>query len=144
MLRTVQVIIKFTCTIYNGTTCPEVKTATPDFWPIIRKTMEFSVGPIRQLLGFRSRIAKLPSLYLQSGPYWQIDSGSISLENWWIGYVPSKHIVSKSKKFWLVWFFTSQSTAMVMSGWSVDLNTLLSWASLTKLLTSIWCIYFSL
>ena len=29
-------------------------------------------------------------------------------------------------------FFTSQSTAMVMLGWSVHLATLFSWASLTK------------
>ena len=38
--------------------------------------------------------------------------------------------------YFTVWFFTSQSTAMVMSGRSVHLTTLFSWASLTKLLTS--------
>ena len=39
-------------------------------------------------------------------------------------------------------FFTSQSTAMVMSGRSVHLATLFSWASLTKQLTSTSCTYF--
>ena len=37
--------------------------------------------------------------------------------------------------------FTSQSKAMVMLGWSVYLTTLLSWASLTKHLTSTLCKY---
>ena len=39
----------------------------------------------------------------------------------------------------LVWFFTSQSTAMVMLGQSVHLTTHFSWASLTKKLTSTLC-----
>ena len=39
--------------------------------------------------------------------------------------------------FCLVWCFTSQSTAMAMSGWLVHLTTLFSWASLTKHLTNI-------
>ena len=46
--------------------------------------------------------------------------------------------------WFLVWFFTSQSTAMVMSGWSVHLTTLFSWASLAKRLTSTLCTYFHL
>ena len=37
--------------------------------------------------------------------------------------------------FCLVCFFTSQSTAMVISGWSAHLTTLFSWVSLTKQLT---------
>ena len=44
----------------------------------------------------------------------------------------------------LVWFFTSRSTAMVMSGRSVHLTTLFSRASLTKQLTSTSCTYFRL
>ena len=39
---------------------------------------------------------------------------------------------------------TLQSTAMVMSGWSVHLVTLFSWASFTKQLTSTSCTYFRL
>ena len=46
--------------------------------------------------------------------------------------------------FCFVWFLMSQSTAMVMSGWSVHLTTLFSWASLTKQLTSTSCTYFHL
>ena len=38
----------------------------------------------------------------------------------------------------------SQSTAMVMSGKSVDLTTLFSWACLTKQLTSTSCTYIRL
>ena len=34
-----------------------------------------------------------------------------------------------------------QSTAVVMAGWSVDLSTLFSWASLNKPLTSNLCTY---
>ena len=55
---------------------------------------------------------------------------------------------SKSNLIWklaflgLVWFLTSQSTAMVMSGRSVHLPTLFTWASLTKRLTSTVCILF--
>ena len=37
---------------------------------------------------------------------------------------------------------TSQSTAIVMSGWSVHLTTFFSLASLTKQLTSTSCTYF--
>ena len=44
----------------------------------------------------------------------------------------------------LVWCLTSQSTAMVMSGWSVHLTTFFSWASLTKWFTSTLCSYFHL
>ena len=39
----------------------------------------------------------------------------------------------------VVWFFTSQSTAMVMSERSVHLTTLFSWVSLTKQLTNTLC-----
>ena len=46
--------------------------------------------------------------------------------------------------FGLVWFFTSQSTARVMSGRSVHLTTFFPWASLTKQLTSTSCTYFHL
>ena len=41
-------------------------------------------------------------------------------------------------------FFKFQSIAMVMSGRSVHLTTLFSWASLTKPLTSTSCTYFRL
>ena len=41
--------------------------------------------------------------------------------------------------FGLVYCFTSQSTAMIMLGWSVHLTTLFSWASLNKRLTSTLC-----
>ena len=44
----------------------------------------------------------------------------------------------------LVRFFTSQSTARVMSGQSIHLTTLFSWASLTKRLTSTLCTYLRL
>ena len=44
----------------------------------------------------------------------------------------------------LFWCLTSQSTAMAMSGRSVHLTTLFSWASLTKRLTSTLCTYFPL
>ena len=46
--------------------------------------------------------------------------------------------------FCLVWLFTSQSTAMVMSGWSIHLITLFSCASLINQLTSTSCTYFRL
>ena len=46
--------------------------------------------------------------------------------------------------FDLILCFTSQSTAMVMSGGSVHLTTLFSQASLTKWLTSTLCTYFHL
>ena len=46
-------------------------------------------------------------------------------------------------QFCLFWCFTSQSTAMVMLGWSVHLLPhFFSWTSLTKLLTSTLCTYF--
>ena len=44
----------------------------------------------------------------------------------------------------LVRFFMSKSTAMVMLGRSVHLTTIFSWASLTKQLTSTFCTYFCL
>ena len=44
---------------------------------------------------------------------------------------------------WLVWFFTSQSTAMVMSTVSSPYFTFF-WASFTKWLTSTSCTYFRL
>ena len=40
--------------------------------------------------------------------------------------------------------YMSKSTAMVISGQSVHLTTLFSWASLTKRLTSTSCTYFRL
>ena len=46
--------------------------------------------------------------------------------------------------FGLIWFFTSQSTAIVLSGRSVHLAKLFSWARLTKQLTSTSCTYFRL
>ena len=42
------------------------------------------------------------------------------------------------------WFFTPHSTAMAMSGRSFYLTTIVSWASLTKRLTSTLCTYFCL
>ena len=44
----------------------------------------------------------------------------------------------------LVCCFTSQSTAMVVVGWSVHLTTLFSWTSLNKPLTNTSCTYFRL
>ena len=46
--------------------------------------------------------------------------------------------------FCLFCCFTSQSTAMVMSGRSVHLTKLFSWVSLNKRLTSTSCTYFHL
>ena len=53
--------------------------------------------------------------------------------------------LAQEKSFLLVRCFTSQSTAAnIMLGWSVHLTTLVSWASLTKQLTSTSCTYFRL
>ena len=56
----------------------------------------------------------------------------------------SLHLVHSCLLVCLVWFFMSQSTAMVMSAQSVHLTILFSWASLTKRLTSTSCSYFRL
>ena len=58
-----------------------------------------------------------------------------------------KNIPFSSRYMWclfcfgLVCFFTSQSTPMVMPGWSAHLSTLFFWANFTKPLTSISCTY---
>ena len=61
-----------------------------------------------------------------------------------ITYCASSKGSGKTADVCLVWFFMSQSTAMVMSGRPVHLATLISWASLTKRLTSTLCTYFGL
>ena len=59
-------------------------------------------------------------------------------------HVVRKFVVWVFFGFFFGWCLTSQSTAMVLSGWSVHLTTLFPCAGLIKRLTSTFCTYFPL